>query len=49
MDIIKFLIQRLFRGQGRNHGKNFVVFLVQTMAPNDILKLTDLTAKSLNV
>ena len=32
-NIIKFLIQLLFRGQGRNPGKNFVGFLVQTMAP----------------
>ena len=30
--IIKFLTQPLLRGQGRNPGKNFVGFLVQTMA-----------------
>ena len=31
--IIKFLIQPLFRGQGRNPGKKFVGFFVQTMTP----------------
>ena len=31
--IIKFLIQPLFRGQGRNLGNFFVGILVQTMTP----------------
>ena len=33
IDKIQFLIQPLFRGQGRNPGKIFIGFFVQTMTP----------------